>query len=232
MTKSLLTLLSISLVHGGEKGTLLFEDDFERNESQEKTEEIGKGWGSNSKKRAKGNKQVDLKDGAMHIAFHPSADHAVSVTHEAKFKNGRVDLRFKLENKDDSLGLNFADLDYKEVHAGHLCVARINTSNVGISDLKTGAMNKKIRETRLTKKLSPDLVNLLKTKSKRVPHQLETGKWHNLSVRIFGNVMTVTINGQEVVKLNSSGIGHPTKKLLRLSVPKKAIVDDVKIYSL
>ena len=83
MKKSLLALLSISLLHGEDKATLLFEDDFERKESQEKTEEIGKGWGSNSKKRAKGNKQVDLKDGAMHIAIHPEADHAVSVTHEA-----------------------------------------------------------------------------------------------------------------------------------------------------
>ena len=114
MKKSLLALLSISLLHGEDKATLLFEDDFERKESQEKTEEIGKSWGSNSNKRAKGNKQVDLKDGAMHIAIHPEADHAVSVTHEAKFKNGRIDLRFQLENKDDSLGLNFADLDYKK----------------------------------------------------------------------------------------------------------------------
>ena len=136
MKKSLLALLSISLLHGENKATLLFEDDFERKESQEKTEEIGKGWGSNSKKRAKGNKQVDLRDGAMHIAIHPEADHAVSVTHEAKFKNGRIDLRFQLENEDDSLGLNFADLDYKKVHAGHLCVTRIGTSSLVISDLK------------------------------------------------------------------------------------------------
>ena len=232
MIKSLLVFLSAALLHGEEEPQLIFEDDFERKESQEEKEEIGKAWGSNSKKRANGNKQVDLKDGAMHITFHPSADHAVSVTHEAKFKNGIVALRFMLPNKDDSLGLNFADLDLKEVHAGHLCMTRINTTSVGISDLKTGAMNRKIREQRLSKEMTPALFKLLKTKAKKFPHKLEAGKWHKLKVRIFGNVMTVTINDKEVAKFSSPGIGHPTKKLLRLSVPKKAIVDDVRIYSL
>lgn len=232
MKKSLLALLSISLLHGEDKATLLFEDDFERKESQEKTEEIGKSWGSNSKKRAKGNKQVDLKDGAMHIAIHPEADHAVSVTHEAKFKNGRIDLRFKLENKDDSLGLNFADLGYKKVHAGHLCITRIGTSGLVISDLKTGVMDLKVRQLRQSNKLSPTLVKMLMTKTKKFDHKLEPGKWHTLSVRIYANVMSVTINEKEVGKLSSTGIGHPTKTTLRLSVKKKAIVDDVKIYSL
>ena len=63
-----------------ERGTLIFEDDFQRNETQEKTDEIGNGWGSNSKSRAAGNKQVDLKNGAMYIYRHEVADHGVSVT--------------------------------------------------------------------------------------------------------------------------------------------------------
>ena len=47
--------------------TLLFSDDFERAEADDTKEEVGKGWGTNSKSRAQGQKQVDLKDGAMHI---------------------------------------------------------------------------------------------------------------------------------------------------------------------
>ena len=90
-----------------EKETLIFEDNFERAESDNSKEEIGNGWTSNSKKRAKGNKQVDLKDGAMHITFHPAADHAVSVVHPAEFQDGKVTLRFKLPTEADSLGLNF-----------------------------------------------------------------------------------------------------------------------------
>ena len=80
--------------------------------------------------------------------------------------------------------------------------------------------------------MTPDLVKLLQKKSRKFPNKLESGKWHKLIVRIYGNVMTVTINEKEVAKFSSTGIGHPTKKLLRLSVPKKAIVDDVRIYSL
>jgi hypothetical protein len=57
--------------------------------------------------------QADLHDGAMYIFTHAEADHAASVTHSAEFKNGRVRMRFKLEDERDSLGLNFADLQSK-----------------------------------------------------------------------------------------------------------------------
>jgi hypothetical protein len=120
--KPLVALLSslalTAAVSAEELGQLLFEDNFERSESQEKSDEIGKGWGTNSKSRAKGNKQVDLRDGAMYIYISSEADHAVSVTHPAEFTDGAVSLRFMLEDDKDSLGLDFADLGCKKVHAG------------------------------------------------------------------------------------------------------------------
>jgi hypothetical protein len=235
MKKSLgfLALLCCPLLSlADEKATLIFEDDFDRNESDDTKEEIGKGWSSNSKKRANGNKQVDLKDGAMHITFHPSADHAVSVVHAAGFKDGRVTLRFQLPTEKDNLGLNFADLEFKEVHAGHLCMTRISTKNVQISDLKTGNMRKDIREARQAKKLTPEQKKMVQTKSKRFPNKLEANTWHDLSVTIKGQTMTVQINGKEIGSFTSEGIAHPTKRKLRVSVPKKAIIDDLKIYSL
>lgn len=215
-----------------EKAILIFEDDFERQESDDSKEEIGKGWSSNSKKRAKGNKQVNLKDGAMHITFHPVADHAVSVVHPAEFQDGRVSLRFKLPTDKDSLGLNFADLKFKEVHAGHLCMTKITTKAVQINDLKTGNMKLAIRKARQDKTVTPEQQKLLKTKTKRFPNKLEAGKWHSLSVTIKGETMTVIINEKEVGSFTSKGIAHPTKRTLRVAVPKKAIIDDLKIYSL
>ena len=89
-------------ISGTAEEKLIFEDDFERSESDDSKEEIGTGWTSNSAKRAKGNKQVDLKDGAMHITFHPAADHAVSVVHPVEFQNGKVSLRFQLPSEKDS----------------------------------------------------------------------------------------------------------------------------------
>jgi hypothetical protein len=84
-----LTALSITPAIAAEDlGQLIFQDDFERVESQETKDEPGNGWGTNSKSRAKGNKQVDLKDGTMRIFIHAEADHAVSVTHPAEFTDG------------------------------------------------------------------------------------------------------------------------------------------------
>jgi hypothetical protein len=226
-----ITLFSSALL-ADERGTLIFEDDFERNESQEKTDEIGNGWGSNSKSRAAGNKQVDLRDGAMYIYIHKVADHAVSVTHPAEFRDGRVELRFMLEDKQDSLGLNFADLSYKEVHAGHLFAAKVSTTGVELSDLKTGNMDLKIRELRQANQLTPAQQAMLRTKVKKFPHQLETGKWYTLLAKIVGDNLSVSIDGKEVGAFASEGIAHPTKRMLRLAVPKNAVVDDVKIFSL
>lgn len=215
-----------------DKETLIFEDDFERSESDDSKEEIGKGWSSNSKKRAKGNKQVDLKDGAMHITFHPVADHAVSVVHPAEFQDGKVTLSFKLPTEADSLGLNFADMKFKEVHAGHLCMTKISTKNVQINDLKTGVMANATRKARLDKTITPEQTKALKTKTKRFPNKLEAGKWHKLVVTIKGDTMKVVIDDKEVASFSSAGIAHPTKRTLRVSVPKKVIIDDLKIYSL
>ncbi|QDV25485.1 nucleotidyl transferase family protein [Aureliella helgolandensis] len=211
--------------------TLIFEDDFERAESQELRDEVGQGWGTNSKSRAAGNKQVDLKEGALHIYIHEAADHAVSVTHAAEFTNGTVELRFKLEHPQDSLGLNFADPNFKPVHAGHLCMAKIGTKYVELSDLKTGVMDLKTRELRLAKQVPASLEDELKTKKRRVANELELGKWYTLSVTISGETLGASIDGKEVASFASPGIAHPTKRMLRLSVPQRVVIDDLKIYS-
>ena len=218
-------------VFAEDRGKLIFEDDFERNESQDIKDEIGKGWGTNSRTRAAGNKQVDLKNGAMYIYIHKAADHAVSVTHPAEFRDGSVELRFMLENEKDSLGLNFADLKYKKVHAGHLFMAKVSPRYVELTDLKTGNMDLKTRELRLTKKLPPELQEKLKTKRKRFPVKLETGKWYTLLVTVSGDELTVKIDGRTVGSFSSAGVAPPTKRLRRLSVPRNAVVDDVKIYA-
>jgi hypothetical protein len=219
-------------VSADERGTLIFADDFERNESQEKKDEIGNGWGSNSEKRAGGNKQVDLKNGAMYIFIHKDADHGVSVTHPAEFRNGSVELRFMLEHEGDSLGLNFADLKCKEVWAGHLFKAVIGAKQTELADLKTGVMDLKVRELRQAKKLSPAQQKELRTKTKKFPHKLDIGKWYNVIAKIDGDTLTVAIDGKEIGTFSSPGIAHPTKRMLRLAIRRNVVVDDLKIYSL
>lgn len=229
-----LPCLAIALLsdsRAGDPGELVFSDDFERSESQETRDEPGKGWGTNSKSRAKGNKQVDLRDGAMYIYLHPEADHAVSVTQPAVFTDGAVGMRFKLEDAKDSLGLNFADLEFKEVHAGHLFVAKVDPKKVVCQDLKTGNMRLDIREARLAKKtLTAEQQSALKGKEKSFPRETQVGEWHDLLVTVKGDEITVALDGEKVGSFSSPGISHPTKRLLRLSVPRNAVVDDVKIW--
>ncbi len=214
-------------------GKLLFQDDFQRNESQDTKDELGNGWNTNSKSRAKGNKQVDLRDGAMYIFIHSEADHAVSVTQPAIFTDGAVAMRFMLEDKLDSLGLDFADLECKEVHAGHLFAARVTPKQVQFQDLKTGNMRLDVREARQAKKeLTAEQQQALKGKDKTVVRPLEIGKWHEMLVQVAGDELSVTIDGESVGSFHSPGIAHPTKRLLRLSVPRNAVVDDVKIWKM
>ncbi len=219
-----------AFVSAEELGQLVFEDSFERSESQEQKDEPGNGWGTNSKSRAKGNKQVDLRDGAMYIYLSPEADHAVSVTHAAEFTDGAVSLRFMLEGEKDVLGLDFADLSFKEVHAGHLFKVGVSTTKMDIDDMKSGSMNMAFYEAKKAKTLTKEQLALIASKKKVFPVKTAAGKWHDLVVRIQGDTVSVSIDGKDVGAFASEGFAHPTKKMLRLSVPHDAVVDDVKIW--
>ena len=208
---------------------ILLDDSFDREESNPAKEEVGNGWDTNSKKRAKGEKQVDLKDGAMHITRADVADHGVSVTHEAVFKDASISMRFKLDNPKDDLGINIADMKEKSVHAGHICMARIQLNQVQITDLKTGRMNLEVRDRRGAGKETAADKKRMKETTKTFKTKLEAGAWHDLEVQVDGETMTVLLNGKEAGSFTSAGIGHDSKSRLRLAVNKSAWVDDVKI---
>tara|TARA_R110002096_G_scaffold21440_1_gene69502 strand:- start:576 stop:1283 length:708 start_codon:yes stop_codon:yes gene_type:complete len=226
----LFSLLFVSVSLADEEGELIFSDDFERSESQEVKDEPGNGWETNSASRANGNKQVDLRDGAMYIYIHKTADHGVSVKHAIAFTDGAVGLRFKLEGPKDILGLNFADLGFKEVHAGHLFAVKIGTTDMSLQDLKTGVMDLEIRTARKAGTLTKEQEALLVGKSKKVQNALEIGKWYDLLVEVNDDSMTVSIDGEQVGAFQSEGISHPTKTALRLAVSRDAVVDDLKIW--
>ena len=230
----LVTILALSVlpsVNADDRGKLIFEDKFDRNETQETTEEIGDGWTSNSKNRAGGNKQVDLKDGAMHITMHAIADHGVGVAHAAEFRDGVVELRFMLDDEKDVLGLDIADPECKEVHSGHLFKIDVSTKQVVVDDKKTGQMNMKFYEARKAKTLTPEQLAFIASKKKTFPYTLEESKWHDLLVKVTGDTVRVSIDGKQVASVTSEGVEHPTKRLIRLSVPRQAWVDDVKVFA-
>ncbi|MBT3482242.1 MAG: hypothetical protein HN457_12520 [Opitutales bacterium] len=223
-----MVLLSNSWAH--DFGTLIFEDSFERVESQELKDEPGNEWTTSSDKTAKGYKEVDLRDGHMYIYTHAKANHATSVRHAFKFKDGTLGLRFKLEDKDDILTLNFADMDLKTVWAGHLFKVTIGTNDVKVTDQKTGEMNLKLRNARKEGTITEHQKALISQKNATFPNKLKTRQWHQVYTTIKGDELTITIDSKIVGSFKSKGFAHETKGLLRLLVAKNAYVDDVKIW--
>ena len=204
-------------------GTLILVDTFERDEANPESEDVGGGWATNSKSRAKGVKQVDLDGGAMHIYRAEVADHGVSVVHDLKFKDATIQLRFKIGEK-DTLGVNIADMKEKSVHAGHICLAQIRCGKVEIADLKTGRMNFEMRNRRKEGQETDADKKLVKTKSKYFDAALTPDTWHDLEVKIASDTMTVTIDGEKVGQFTSEGIGHETKSRIRLAVAKSCLL--------
>jgi hypothetical protein len=211
-------------------GELVFEDAFERSESQEEKDEPGNGWTTNSDSRAKGNKQVDLRDGYLHVKTHSEADHAATVNRDIDLKDGTIGIRLKFEESTHNIHLNFADPREKTVHAGHLFHVSINPNRVQLTDLKYGQQNLAIRSAYQKKTLSDAQKTLLKSKSKRLPNKLETGQWHQVFVTISGDTISCTINGKKVGAFSSAGFDHARKRKLRLHVAKSVSIDDVRIW--
>ena len=229
--KRLLIFLTVCLSLRADTATLLFSDDFSRDEATPGKEDIGNGWTSNSAWRAKGHQQVDLIDGHMHVTKHAEADHGVAIFHAAEFQDGIVELKFKLGDGDD-LGVDFVDREFKTVHAGHLCLARVTNKAVTLTDSKTGGMNNEIRERREKGDKSPELAALLKTKTQSFKLDLKPNEWHTMNIKIVGDQMTVRIDDQDTGSFSSEGIAHPTKRMITLAVNKSADVDDVKVSRL
>lgn len=229
---SILLLLICSSINADENklGKLIFEDDFERSESQELKDELGNGWTTSSDKTADGNKQVDLRDGHMYIYTHKVAWHATSVRHTYAFQDGTIGLKLKFDDAEDTISLNFTDMGEKSVHAGHLFNVTINPSSVKIEDLKTGKMKQAIRTARKNKTLSNAQKKDLEKKGKTFKNTLETGKWHQVYATIKGDEVTCTVNGKVIGSFKSPGFAHETKTMIRLLVAKNVHVDTMRIW--
>ena len=217
---------------------MLLDDDFDRTERDDAKEQVGGGWATNSRARAKGHKQVDLVGhdggGAIHITMHAEADHGVSVRRDLPnpYENGTLTLRFKLPQGGD-LGVDLADLTDKSVHAGHLLIVRVRPTKVELRDHKAGGMNKAsgLWDRKKAKALTAADRQTLKDTVKLIPRKTAPGEWHTLAMTTTDDLLSVSIDGETVGELKSPGVAHPTKRTVRLAVNSEAWVDDVKVVA-
>ena len=220
-----------------EKGELVFQDAFDREEDGNLAKAIGNGWNSATANRVPNIKMADLDQGILKIASaSKEAGHSAHIHHEAGFTNGGVIVRFKFPglSKGESLQLGFVDRETQGVHAGHLSYGILTQSAITLSDHKTGVMNletRKKREACLARKekLPADLEALLKTKQRSVSWKPDT-EWHELVLVTEGDQMRLSIDGKLLVSHTSEGFAHPVKRWFSFLIPNTVWIDDVKIW--
>lgn len=213
------------------KGKLIFEDKFERSEKDDSKEQLGGDWKTNSKSRAKGAKQGDLKDGYLAMTIGPEADHGISIKHDAPFDDGVVKVRFRMHDK-KGIGFNFNDPKCKVSHAGHICHVGVKQGKTDFRDGKTGIFDKEIRAKKLAGAPKEEIAKLTKGKFAYRKSDAKTSVWHEMTIVIQGDVMSAYLDGKKIGQLRSEGVDHKVKQNLAFSVPGRADVDDLRVWSL
>ena len=221
------------------KGTLLFHDAFEREETGTGLKDIGNGWESATADRVPKIKQADLDAGIMKIASATKeAGHAAHIHHDAGFADGGVIVRFKFPglNKAENLQLGFVDRELKDVHAGHLCYATVSQTDLSLSDRKTGSMNLAVKkkhadDAAAKRKPDPEFEAMLKTKTQVTPFKADT-EWHVLTLVTEGDEMRLSLDGQLLAHHRSEGFAHPMKRWFSFLTPSTVWIDDVKIWKI
>ena len=211
-----------------ERGVLLMEDNFNREDSDE-TDDLGEPWATNSKSRAMGDKQNDLVDGALVMTISPRADHAISTNFMPKETYGDCVLfvRMKLEDG-GQLKLAYNDKADKSVWAGHINGVTMNEKSIVLADERSARFKMDYREN----KESQEYKDAMAAAEKSFPSEIEADEWHEVATLHQGDTLTVFIDGKEVASHTSPGFNHPTKNHFAFAVPKKAIVDDFYLWKL
>jgi len=219
------------------KGTLLFEDSFDREETGNGLKGIGNGWESATADRVPHIKQADLDQGILKInSATKEAGHGAHIHHDVGFEDGGVHIRFKFPgiNKGERLQVGFVDRECKTVHAGHLCYAFLGPDMITLKDSKTGAMNldvsRRSEEARkATGKVPEDIAALLKTKEVNLPWKADN-EWHDMVLVTEGDVMRLSLDGRPFGEFKSEGFSHPVKRWMSFITQSTVWVDEVKAW--
>jgi hypothetical protein len=216
-----------------ETATVVFEDDFNRNEKDDTVEDLGKQWKTNSVKRAQGNKQADLRNGVLYVEMYKEADHGTSILHPIPFDDGIVKVKFNMLNA-KGLQLNFNDPKAVHLaHAGHVCQISISPSGIKITDQLTGVFQTEIHKMRKSGGDKKIIQQLLEGKSKSYKVDLELKHWYEITLLFQKETLSVYIDGNFIGALTSEGIDHQMKDNIAFALwESSAEFDDLKVWSL
>ena len=214
-------------------GTLVFSDDFEREDGSSEKDAVGKGWTSNSPWRADDQKQAFIVDGALHVITVEDAGHAAVLFQNLTpaFQDGAIRLKFRAE-AGESFSIEFNDPTCKTVHSGHIAGIRFDEKSITLFDSKTGGMDLELREKRKANPKDKALKKLLANKSKRFPFSVADHDWHDLLVVTVGDLMRVSVDGKVVGEFRSKDFAHATKQKINWTSLNSPDFDEIEIWSL
>jgi hypothetical protein len=211
------------------KKELLFSDDFESAQPAAvwhkvvPTFAVENGMLKGTQTR---DQNLPASDGKPAVTAH-AAVHGL----EIPTKDSVVEVKIRFAGA-SMMDVEFDDRKYTGSHYGHLCRAQVRLNGVTIIDERDGNMRNDIYAMSKDPAKKAERAKLVAGRSVTYPVKLEPGKWYTLGVETGGDAMRVTLDGQPVAFLKSSGIGHITKSKIELGVAgKEGYFDDLKVWS-
>jgi hypothetical protein len=214
-----------------DKATLVFEDTFDRVESDDTIEELGPGWETNSRGRANGQKQADLRYGHLVLTRAGNAEHSVTIKHKHSVDDAVLQVRFRMPNA-KGFSLLFSDRECKEVVAGHICHVTLKPGSITLYDDKLGIYSKAIKEKKLAGASKQEIARLTKPFIAKFKAPLKVNHWHEATIVIIADRMTVYIDGIKSGELTSQGIDHTPKVRFAIGVPTNLEIDSVRFLQI
>ena len=204
----------------GEKGALVFEDDFSKNR-------FGDVWVERIK-------SAGVEDGVMY-GRQTTKEHGSVATAKLELPDGNLIFECRVQFEHNAtVGLNFDDMKHQGSIAGHIARVTLEQQLVKLHDDKEGSMNRKLTELRKSEDaaVKANAEEEMKRHTLQVPMKVEIQKWHSLSVEIVGDQMRVVLDGTPIGYLKSPGLAHVPKPDLKISVSgKQALFDDLHVWS-
>lgn len=199
-----------SRLHAQQFHTTLFADEFNGSELNQR-------WGSWKSESV-------VRDGVLVGITPKDADHpSVNQIEFPPQSDLEIGVSFQFQGS-PSFSVMIRDLSYKGSHAGHICHVAVRPDKLTLYDGKTGIFKKEIRDKRKAgEKLDEATQAMLQTKTSRHDLKLDPQAWHDLRIRIEGDVMQVFIDGEKAGQLKSEGIAHASKSNMNLTTVDREV---------
>lgn len=198
------------------KGELLFTDDFSEASSAENWKNIIPAF--------------TVEDGVLK-GVQAREDHGAVGRVYQKFTDAVIEFRFKLVGT-PNFNAVVDDRNFKGSHAGHILRVSFAPTQVRLGDDKEGVMRNDIFEMRRDPEKKAEANKLLEGRGSAAKQTIEQERWYAVQIEILGDEMRVSLDGEPIGYLKSSGIAHETKESFHFTVNGKgALFDDVKIWA-